>query len=55
MANLDLFIRANVGLLTIDLAGHVSVVHQAEPDRPYCDQLAARLTELLIEDLETNA
>jgi hypothetical protein len=52
--NLDRFVRANVGLMTITPAGDVEIYHQAHRADPYCNQTTERFRLMVLHTIDTD-
>jgi hypothetical protein len=52
LKQIERFERANIGLLSIDLSGHLIIHHQPSHDTPFCNHTRAHLEKIVT---ETNA
>jgi NCAIR mutase (PurE)-related protein len=55
IANLAKFVRAKIGLLSIDEEGVVTVLHRATSEIPYCNQTAETFRMLVDDCITTDA
>lgn len=49
--NIDLFKRANIGLISIGVDGNVIFHHKPKRERPYCESLRDKLNKMLRENI----